>query len=197
MLMKCSECGGKVSDKASACPHCGAPVEFSGGKTRRGDEEDAYVPPPKKGFDFVALFLSFMKFCFFLLTVIIIVGAVCFFVFRYDIGGAASKLRKIAESDAGDGSHIDKSNSRVMFKYHLSSFLDAVQGRESNAEKKETKPEPGSSIENARQLPDAEPDKEKKTPENLPSDKVERKPLELPPPPPEEAVVKQPLPEAE
>lgn len=26
MLMKCSECGHEVSDKASACPHCGAPV---------------------------------------------------------------------------------------------------------------------------------------------------------------------------
>jgi hypothetical protein len=26
-LMSCSECGGKVSDKAASCPHCGAPVE--------------------------------------------------------------------------------------------------------------------------------------------------------------------------
>lgn len=26
-LISCSECQGKVSDKASACPHCGAPVE--------------------------------------------------------------------------------------------------------------------------------------------------------------------------
>lgn len=26
MLMKYSECGHEVSDKASACPHCGAPV---------------------------------------------------------------------------------------------------------------------------------------------------------------------------
>ena len=26
MLMKCSESGHEVSDKASACPHCGAPV---------------------------------------------------------------------------------------------------------------------------------------------------------------------------
>lgn len=26
-LVKCMECGGVVSDKASACPHCGAPVQ--------------------------------------------------------------------------------------------------------------------------------------------------------------------------
>lgn len=27
MLIKCSECGKEVSDKASTCPHCGAPVK--------------------------------------------------------------------------------------------------------------------------------------------------------------------------
>ncbi len=27
-LLKCKECGGTVSDKAAACPHCGAPVEI-------------------------------------------------------------------------------------------------------------------------------------------------------------------------
>ena len=26
-LVKCSECGAKVSDKAAACPQCGAPVD--------------------------------------------------------------------------------------------------------------------------------------------------------------------------
>ena len=25
-LIKCSECGNEISDKASACPHCGSPV---------------------------------------------------------------------------------------------------------------------------------------------------------------------------
>ena len=25
-LIVCPECGGKVSDKASACPHCGYPI---------------------------------------------------------------------------------------------------------------------------------------------------------------------------
>jgi hypothetical protein len=28
-LTECAECGGKVSDKAPACPHCGAPVEIA------------------------------------------------------------------------------------------------------------------------------------------------------------------------
>ena len=27
MLIICPECGGKVSDRAAACPHCGCPVE--------------------------------------------------------------------------------------------------------------------------------------------------------------------------
>lgn len=27
MLLKCPECGGQVSDKAAACPHCGAPLK--------------------------------------------------------------------------------------------------------------------------------------------------------------------------
>ena len=207
MLLKCSECGGKVSDKAAACPHCGAPVDASvskshGKKNRRSScpecgrpfretdaetEEDSSLPPPGKKFDFVALFLSFMKFCFFLLTVLILAGAAGFFVFRYDIGGAATKLRSIAESDAGDGSHIDNSNARVMFKHHLATFLDSVQGREKkSAEKEPVPPAPGSSVENAIQLPDAKTDPQTTPPENLPADRVERKPIELPPPPPEE-----------
>ena len=28
-LIRCAECGGNVSDKAVACPHCGAPIEVS------------------------------------------------------------------------------------------------------------------------------------------------------------------------
>ena len=35
-LIKCSECGKEVSDKATACPNCGAPP--SGVKTRLGGE---------------------------------------------------------------------------------------------------------------------------------------------------------------
>lgn len=27
MLIKCSECGKEVSDKANSCPNCGAPVK--------------------------------------------------------------------------------------------------------------------------------------------------------------------------
>lgn len=30
-LIECAECSGQVSDKAAACPHCGAPVEVSTG----------------------------------------------------------------------------------------------------------------------------------------------------------------------
>lgn len=40
MLIRCDECGQKVSDKASACPHCGAPVQ----RFREGKSVD--VAPP-------------------------------------------------------------------------------------------------------------------------------------------------------
>ena len=30
MLVTCSECGQKVSNKAKACPHCGAPIGEGG-----------------------------------------------------------------------------------------------------------------------------------------------------------------------
>jgi hypothetical protein len=42
-LFSCSECRGKVSDKASVCPHCGAPV---GGGSRPGSGE---TPEPQEG----------------------------------------------------------------------------------------------------------------------------------------------------
>ena len=36
MLINCDECGNKVSDRASSCPECGAPV---------GSEKETYQPP--------------------------------------------------------------------------------------------------------------------------------------------------------
>jgi hypothetical protein len=33
VLMDCSECEGKVSDKASTCPHCGCPLRYSANAT--------------------------------------------------------------------------------------------------------------------------------------------------------------------
>ena len=29
-LIKCPECGKEISDKASACPNCGCPVDYRG-----------------------------------------------------------------------------------------------------------------------------------------------------------------------
>ena len=46
-LFDCPECGGKVSDKASLCPHCGCPVEQPQNKSKTcpecGQEVDASV----------------------------------------------------------------------------------------------------------------------------------------------------------
>lgn len=40
-LMNCPECGGQVSDKATACPHCGAPI------TTTSLAPDSKTPPPQ------------------------------------------------------------------------------------------------------------------------------------------------------
>lgn len=45
MITTCAECGGKVSDKAEACPHCGAPVRTDG---RRKPCADCGEPLPAR-----------------------------------------------------------------------------------------------------------------------------------------------------
>jgi len=254
MLIRCSECGGNVSDKAPNCPHCGAPVVVQRNtppmpeipaaghpvhqnfapselppippgcplraaapekepekrqeapparkpsapeaeperpakrRVRRlpvtEDEDipvpvrnefasDRYVPP--QGFDFAAFFLHFMKLCFFLLTLCIIGGSLCFFALRYDLAGLTTKLRTFAESDSGNGSFIDKSNSRTMFKYHLVVFLNAVQGRDT--------PEGGAKKDPADPVKHPQ---ESAIPEIPVKPKEKREPLEFPPAPPAE-----------
>ena len=42
-LIKCTECGYEVSDKASACPNCGCPIESLGAA-----QEDVMYEEPKK-----------------------------------------------------------------------------------------------------------------------------------------------------
>ena len=44
-LIECSECNGKVSSKAAACPHCGAPVESA-----EVDEEKITPSTPSQDF---------------------------------------------------------------------------------------------------------------------------------------------------
>ena len=199
MLIKCAECGSDISDKASSCPHCGAPVpsQTAGPQEKHQEqepppappkenaprripveEEDDFVSPslyssePQRSFDAANAFIATVKVLFFLLAVLIICGAVCFFLLRGDVGGIATKLRAVAESDSGDGSHIDRSGSRMFFKFHLAAFLDAVQGVEPSRKK----PEPV-----IKQDPPSDPQSD-----SLPKPKTERKPLELPPPPPEQ-----------
>lgn len=45
-LISCSECGKEISDKATACPHCGAPNINA--PTTQPSHADS-VPEPKKG----------------------------------------------------------------------------------------------------------------------------------------------------
>ena len=39
MLITCPECGKRVSDKASACPNCGAPIEVIGASSELSDQK--------------------------------------------------------------------------------------------------------------------------------------------------------------
>ena len=60
MLIKCPECGGQVSDKAAACPHCGMPMTrvtsqsaLAGGRRQRNEGGASAVPdaPPSRNRD--------------------------------------------------------------------------------------------------------------------------------------------------
>ena len=46
-LIKCKVCGGKVSENATACPHCGEPMKPSGHPGSE-PEDDGYQPEPPK-----------------------------------------------------------------------------------------------------------------------------------------------------
>lgn len=206
MVVKCVECGGKVSSEAESCPHCGAPVSLSlGGSPRRRrkelsdadeeerDEEESSTPPSGESFDFPAFLVRVLKGCFFLLALLVIFSAMLFFSIRYDVGGFRSALRKIADSDSGTGSHVDRSNSRVMFKYYLGNILDSLEGKQqkkgSAGSGKDAAPE--LSEKNAETVPaPTQPAGSSATSERPGEpavfDRVERKPVELPPPPPEE-----------
>lgn len=50
-LIACAECGKEISDKAAACPHCGAPVASEAPKVGRyyQDMPPPVMNPPKSG----------------------------------------------------------------------------------------------------------------------------------------------------
>lgn len=47
-LIKCSECGGQVSDKAASCPHCGAPISRAKETSAAGQELTTIQQTSKK-----------------------------------------------------------------------------------------------------------------------------------------------------
>ncbi len=179
MVVTCAECGGKVSSEASACPHCGAPVKLSVGKGRchrnydDHEDEETFIPPEKK-FNFVDFLAGILKTVFLILAILVIFSAVMFFFIRYDLCGVRTGLRKIAESDSGTGSHVDTSNSRVMFKFYLGAVLDSLELKDGKTEEKNPQPEKAVTVQ---PVPKKDPDV---------FERVERKPIELPPPPPQE-----------
>ena len=45
-LIKCTECGNMVSDKADRCPHCGCPISIILGETEKAPEKPPQSPAP-------------------------------------------------------------------------------------------------------------------------------------------------------
>lgn len=97
--MKCERCGGEVSERASFCPHCGAPrpggegsaspsegkrTEQAGnGDRRAGGQGSAFYPapkqrPPKRGFNGKGALILALA-----LLLSALLGAGSFFMFRY------------------------------------------------------------------------------------------------------------------
>lgn len=97
--MKCERCGGEVSERASFCPHCGAPrpggrgsaspsegerAEQAGsGDRRAGGQGSAFYPapkqrPPKRGFNGKGALILALA-----LLLSALLGAGSFFMFRY------------------------------------------------------------------------------------------------------------------
>lgn len=59
-LIKCTECGKEISDKAAACPHCGCPILSSSIPS-----PSIEAPPKKKGHGcLVSIIIVFLLFCF-------------------------------------------------------------------------------------------------------------------------------------
>ena len=97
--MKCERCGGEISERASFCPHCGAPrprgersaspsegkgAEQAGnGDRRAGGQGSAFYPapkqrPPKRGFNGKGALILVLA-----LLLSALLGAGSFFMFRY------------------------------------------------------------------------------------------------------------------
>lgn len=97
--MKCERCGGEISERASFCPHCGAPrpggrgsaspsegerAEQAGsGDRRAGGQGSAFYPapkqrPPKRGFNGKGALILALA-----LLLSALLGAGSFFMFRY------------------------------------------------------------------------------------------------------------------
>lgn len=47
-LITCKECGGKMSDRATECPHCGCPIEFQTEETSKPQNQQLQQHKPRK-----------------------------------------------------------------------------------------------------------------------------------------------------
>ncbi len=47
-LITCKECGGKMSDRATECPHCGCPIEFQTEETSKPQNQQPQQHKPRK-----------------------------------------------------------------------------------------------------------------------------------------------------
>lgn len=75
MMIKCSECGKKFSDNASACPHCGCPIS----------KQVSVSPKPPMNSD------TKKKIIAVIIGAVVIVGIVLFCVIQQNIADKSAK----------------------------------------------------------------------------------------------------------
>lgn len=97
MIIECKECKGKVSDKAAACPHCGAPV--ANPKIEYDPTTDyAQSQPEEVGTKTVKIIL-----------VILLMLPVIYYGSAFILGSTAGIMKGISDYNRCIGSDDDKS----------------------------------------------------------------------------------------
>ena len=91
-LIKCSECGKEVSDKATACPNCGAPIEKSAISSFDASQYPVNRKTKKKDSPIANVGLAFVIVAFFVFNFLAVVGVICGLI---DIGMNDKKYRHI------------------------------------------------------------------------------------------------------
>ncbi|MHC0026009.1 OB-fold protein [Enterobacter vonholyi] len=102
-LIDCNECGNKISDKAVACPHCGAPL---GSDAEHYTNHRVKHPAPDDEETFSGRFFTYIKIlakCGFLLFIV-------FYVVPFFFSGNSDPINQVGSSSSGPAIRPDTTN---------------------------------------------------------------------------------------